>query len=221
MSVLLLPAPVPSLWSGLVCFVLLFNTRTHFSAPTQSLWSGHSCGGNFSFGERSFGCLGLFPLLRSAIVMLTRVNCLQLQNHEVIVVTVCMRSWKPKGLSINSELITCCGVLLTWLAVGGFWLDETSEKVGRLHWPLFLLSRKRWKNGKILLCLLHCTNPTLWIEVTHPESFLKLCKFCKNCCCAAIGNWQCRNAKFWQFSQSCSVIRGMAWGMVGFAKCIW
>ena len=92
------------------CFVV---TRTHFSAPTQSLWSGHSCGGNFSFGGRSFGCLGLFPLLRSAIVMLTRVNCLQLQNHEVIVVTVCMRSWKPKGLSINSELITCCGVLLT------------------------------------------------------------------------------------------------------------
>ena len=39
------------------------------------------------------------------------------------------------------------------------------------------------------------------------SKLLKLCKFCKNCCLAAIDN--CRNANFWQFSQSCYVIRGM------------
>ena len=65
--------------------------------------------------------------------------------------------------------------------------------------------------AEVEICFSCCIAPSqdFGSRSLTPEKskLLKLCKFCKNCCLAAIDN--CRNANFWQFSQSCYVIRGM------------
>ena len=80
----------------------------------------------------------------------------------------------------------------------------SSWRVGRPHWPHFLLGRKQWKYGRILLPLLQCT-------IGGSRSLLrsKMLKFCTN---SAIVDNVGGNAKFWWLSQSYYVIRGMARG---------
>ena len=155
----------------------------------KSLCSGHSCGGNFFFDGRS---LGLLPLLRSKNVLSTHANCTQLKPSSSLM------TWVQVGLSNHcgwskgvTECLFPCDKCPSW-------------KVGRPHWPHFLLGRKQWKYGRILLRLLQCT-------IGGSRSLLrsKMLKFCTN---SAIVDNVGGNAKFWWLSQSCYVIRGMAWG---------
>ena len=165
----------------------------------KSLCPGHSCGGNFFFDGRS---LGLLPLLRSRNVLLTHANCTQLKPSSG------HGSWPGCWLVIGNH-----GILRRLRPRRSHWVlffpcDKCSSwRVGRPHWPHFLLGRKQWKYGRILLRLLQCT-------IGGSRSLLrsKMLKFCTN---SAIVDNVGGNAKFWWLSQSCYVIRGMAWGEGG------